>query len=110
MGGGAGGSRGLYLLCGGGRTLSQENSNYNRHSPGQGLCEDWLEHLGALSPYAAGPCPLYGSVDAETQEGQNTPWGHTVRQEVSWDKKEFSVVFSSVKWDDNKATHSIDLL
>ena len=66
---------GLYLLCGGGRTLSPGKQQLQQAQSWSRVCEDWLEHLGALSPLAAGPCPLYGSVDAETQRGTEHPLG-----------------------------------
>ena len=50
---------------------------------------------GALSPVSAGPCPLHVSVDLRPEEGQNTPRGHTVSQEVSQDKKELPVPWCS---------------
>ena len=96
MGRELGAPEGLYLLRGGGGTWSPgKQQSYNRHSPGPGSGRSERSTWGALSPVSAGPCPLHVSVDLRPEEGQNTPRGHTVSQEVSRDKKELPVPWFS---------------
>ena len=58
--------------------------------------EKWLEHLGATQHSLCRPLPFSMCLwTLRPKEGQNIPSGHTVRQEVSWDKKEFPVPWFS---------------